>query len=143
MKKIIFPILAISLMLGSCKKYGCTNADALNYDSKAKTDNGTCNHEGSAVFWYNQAAANSLVADGASSLSLYVNNTLSGSQGTNTFFAVRPDCGADGSMSVTKDLGNLTVGNYTYSVVDQTGYLYWSGSLIINSNTCEAIELVW
>lgn len=39
----IFSFIALSTtMISSCSKEGCTNVSALNYDSKAKKDNGTC-----------------------------------------------------------------------------------------------------
>jgi hypothetical protein len=42
MKKVMFLMLAGSLVLGSCKKEGCTDATATNYDDKAKDDDGSC-----------------------------------------------------------------------------------------------------
>jgi hypothetical protein len=42
MKKVMFLILAGSLVLGSCKKEGCTDAAATNYDDKAKDNDGSC-----------------------------------------------------------------------------------------------------
>lgn len=38
----MFLMLAGSLVLGSCKKEGCTDATATNYDEKAKDDDGSC-----------------------------------------------------------------------------------------------------
>ncbi|MCB0481639.1 MAG: FixH family protein [Flavobacteriales bacterium] len=35
-------IMAIGLIFTSCKKEGCTNPDATNYNSKAKKDDGSC-----------------------------------------------------------------------------------------------------
>lgn len=33
------------LSLSACKKEGCTNMDAINYDSEANTDDGSCNFQ--------------------------------------------------------------------------------------------------
>lgn len=46
-KIIITGILGLSLAFGvtSCKKKGCTDTDATNYDAKAKKDDGTCQFE--------------------------------------------------------------------------------------------------
>ena len=38
----IIGILILALSLASCRKSGCTNPDALNYDAKAKVDDGSC-----------------------------------------------------------------------------------------------------
>lgn len=42
MKKVMFLMLVGSLVLAGCKKEGCTNSNATNYDEKAKTDDGSC-----------------------------------------------------------------------------------------------------
>ncbi|MGB1039818.1 MAG: cytochrome c peroxidase [Flavobacteriales bacterium] len=42
MKLRIIGILILALSLASCRKSGCTNPDALNYDAKAKVDDGSC-----------------------------------------------------------------------------------------------------
>lgn len=45
MKKVLFLTLAASsLFLNSCKKEGCTDPAALNYNEKAKKDDGSCTY---------------------------------------------------------------------------------------------------
>lgn len=44
MKNIVYIILATALTTASCNKNGCTDPEALNYDDKAKKDNGTCTY---------------------------------------------------------------------------------------------------
>jgi hypothetical protein len=44
MKNLLFIILALGLAVSSCKKKGCTDATALNYDANAKKDDGSCNY---------------------------------------------------------------------------------------------------
>lgn len=42
--KYIFLIFTIAVFF-SCKHEGCTDSDALNYDSKAKEDDGSCEYD--------------------------------------------------------------------------------------------------
>lgn len=42
MKKLFFALLVCSATLVACKKEGCTNPLATNYDKKAKKDDGSC-----------------------------------------------------------------------------------------------------
>lgn len=42
MKKLILPVFLISISLSSCKKTGCTDELATNYNEKAKKDDGSC-----------------------------------------------------------------------------------------------------
>lgn len=49
--KVSVMVLAAALAVGtvSCNRQGCTNPDAVNYDSKAKKDDGSCEVEDSSV----------------------------------------------------------------------------------------------
>ena len=42
MKNLIFLSILALTALGGCKKEGCTDSTATNFDSKAKKNNGTC-----------------------------------------------------------------------------------------------------
>src|SRR5690606_32283267 len=41
-KRILLPILMIGLLAISCKKEGCIDKEAENYNSEAKKDDGSC-----------------------------------------------------------------------------------------------------
>jgi len=145
-RKLLIPAL---LLLGasafySCKREGCTDPDSTVYDSKAKKDNGSCVYEGSHVFWYGKATADSLLANGYTSLSYYVDGTLVGSTAASVYFTGKPDCGANSSITVKKDLNGNKTKSYSYSVKDAvTGEEVWKGTLDFNANTCTAFELTW
>ena len=136
-------LLGLALLTTSCKKEGCTAADATNFNVEAKKDDGTCSYEGRQVLWYGESAANGLVLDGATSLTYYVDGQLVGSSAANIYWDVAPDCGQDASLTITKNLGAVKTQAYTYKVLDQTGWEYWSGVLNFNANTCTSLELTW
>ena len=46
---IITIAIAIMLVVAGCQKEGCTDPNAINYDSKAKKDNGTCVYPSSST----------------------------------------------------------------------------------------------
>jgi hypothetical protein len=142
-KIVLGIILGISLLNTSCKKEGCTDVDATNFNSEAKKDDGTCAFEGRNVVWFGESTANNLVSDGATSLTYYVDNQIVGSSAANIYWNVSPACGQDASVTITKSLGGVKSQAYTYKVVDQTGWEYWSGILNFNANTCTSLELTW
>jgi len=146
MKKLKLVLMALPitlLLMSSCKKEGCTDPDSKTYNADAKKDDGSCQYEGNSVLWYNETTSNYLQDDGAITLTYYVDGVVVGSSATSVYWTGSPDCGQNGSITITKDLGDVKSKSYTYSVIDQTGYEYWAGSLNFMANTCEATELIW
>ena len=135
--------ILVATTMTSCKKEGCTDSDSTTYDSESKKDDGTCQYEGETVFWYGQTTSNGLILDGATNLVFYVDGKVVGSSAANVYWAGEPDCGENASITITKDLGGVKTQSYTYSIKDQDGTEYWSGTLNFNANTCNAIELAW
>lgn len=137
--------LSIALITNSCdrKERGCTDPDSLTYDEFAEKNDGSCRYEGYAVIWYGEEASAGLTADGATALTFYLNDEVIGSSAASVYWASQPDCGDDGTVSVTQDMGKDKVKNYTLSVKDQEGFEYWNADLTFEGNSCLALELTW
>ncbi len=131
------------LTFNSCKKEGCTNADADNFDSAAKKDDGSCTYTGEVVLWYNSTTSDDLDFDGITTLTYYVDGVVVGSSSASVFWTGAPDCGTNGSITVTKDLGTSNSKSFNYSVKDQDGDEAWSGTLNFVGNQCTAVELTY
>ncbi len=144
-----FKFLTIGLLFSgaslftSCKKEGCTDSSSKNFNADAKKDDGTCKYEGQVVLWYGKATSTNLQDDGAITLTYYVDGKVVGSSATSVYWLSRPECGQNGSITITKDLGEVKNKSYTYSVKDQTGFEYWTGVANFTANTCESTELTW
>jgi hypothetical protein len=144
----LFGMLMMSgvIVMDSCKKdkvRGCTDPDSINYDALAEKNDGSCQYEGYAVIWYNQSASEGLVKDGASALTFYLNGEVVGSSAATVYWTSAPDCGANGSVSVTQSLGRNKTGSFNLTVKDQTNFEYWNTTLNMEANTCLALELQW
>lgn len=136
-------LIAGATLLSSCKKEGCTDPSAENYCDECKKEDHSCQFKGEIVFWYNQTAANGLANDGATSLTYYVDGQIVGSSAASVYWTGAPNCGQNSSITVSKSLGNVKNKSYDYSVKDQTGYTYWSGTANFTANTCATIQLTW
>lgn len=146
MKKVKFlmgaAVLSSIFMMTSCsKEQGCTDQNAVNFDILAEENDGSCQYEGEIVFWYNSATSAELLSYDVVSLTYYVNGQVVGSSSADVYWSGAPDCGQNGSVTVTQNLGNTTNLVYDYSVVDDTGYEIWSGVANFTANTCTSIEL--
>ena len=130
-------------MISCSKEQGCTDIDATNFSETAQEDDGSCGYKGRNIIWYGKTTAEKLVADGATTLTYYVEGSVVGSSAASVYWTGSPNCGIDGSVTISKDLGNVKSKSFSYSVKDQTGYEYFVGTLNFSANTCEAIELIW
>lgn len=137
--------LAITLATNSCdrKSRGCTDPDSINFDEFAEKDDGSCRYEGYAVIWYGEEASLGLVEDGAVALTFYLDGEVVGSSNAGVFWAEEPECGEDGSVSITEDLGRDKIKGYILSVKDQDDFEYWNTTIELEGNTCLALELTW
>lgn len=122
---------------------GCTDPDSINFNQLAERDDGSCEYEGEAVIWYGETASQGLINDGATALTFYVNGDVVGSSATTVFWAQEPNCGENGSITITRPLGRNKSQSYNLSVKDQDGIEYWNTTLTITGNTCLVFELTW
>lgn len=135
-------IIGTMLALSSCGKKGCTDAVATNYCEKCKKDDGSCTYKGAVQFWYKKATSDSLIADGSTSLTFYVDGAVIGSYAATVYFTGDPACGQASVVRSEKDLGTSKSKTSTYSVKDQTGFEVWSGSVTYDgTKSCTSYEL--
>ena len=141
-KNLLLRILILSsLLLPACKREGCTDSAAENYDAKAKKNDNTCRYEGSAVIWYGEEYSASLALTGSTSLRFFVDEQLVGSSDANVYFTGAPDCGQNGSITVTRDLGGVKGKTYPYKVENQLGTIIESGIINFVGGDCVKVEL--
>lgn len=142
---IIFLFLISGVtVISSCRKdivKGCMDSNSITYNPKADLDDGSCLYEGSAVIWYNQATANALLGDGATSLIYRLDDLIIGEGGI-VYRTVAPDCFQDWP-TIGRDLGALKNLACTLSVKDQRGFEYWRETILFSANTCLKFQLTW
>lgn len=128
--KLITVCLIVGVLFTNCGKKGCTNKDAINYDSKAKKDDGTCKYEGSVMFWMD----GSVTTNGA--VDVMVDGQVK--QITIDITSGTPSCGQSGCANFTK----LPVGTYNWTAEDQFPVSYQnSGTVEIKANVCTRFKL--
>ncbi len=104
-RKIIVLSLLIGIGLMSCKKEGCIDTDAKNYNADAKTDDGSCAYEAPFVVYFNQSTADNLTADGITNMEFYLGGKSLGTMSVADYATSIPECGGSVGLSTTVDLG--------------------------------------
>lgn len=152
---LLFSVLLFSFStLSSCKKEGCTDKLAKNYNAKAKKDNGTCSYVmgctdetasnfnvgaakddgtcefmGKAIFWTD--------CYGCCEVEVSIEGELKGR--TVLSFTEEPDvsgCYAAGCANV-----EMPAGTYSWSAVSTCYQVKYSGTVKITTNDCVIIQI--
>ncbi|WP_306643985.1 hypothetical protein [Sanyastnella coralliicola] len=137
----IYIVLVVVLALASCKQEGCRDMDAVNFDPAVDEDDGSCLFEGKVVFWYDEDVTFPLLADGAEVLTFYVDDAVIGTHIASEFWESAPGCGEEGSLSMTKYLGDEPYATCLYEVIDQDGFIRWTGEFGFSKGECVSFEL--
>ncbi|MEI6879913.1 MAG: hypothetical protein WCK82_01040 [Bacteroidota bacterium] len=145
MKKLltIMGVALLTAFVSGCGKSGCTDANAVNFESGAKKDDGSCTYKGNVVFWYGKTTAASLAAIGSTALTYYVDSKLVGSGAASVYWTGAPECSQAQSVTITEDLGIAKNKTYSYSIKDQDGDEIWTGVVNFTANTCLKMELTY
>ena len=141
MKKILLSSLIFSVVLASCGKKGCTDKVATNFDSKARKDNNTCEYSGSTVFWFNKASYDDFQRRGVDHLDIFLNDVLTTTASTKSYFSAPPDCGTEGATTLEKPLGKSKAQNFRFKAKDPFGFVIYDNVLEVKAGTCMVIEL--
>lgn len=128
--KNIFTILLLTVLAfggTSCKKEGCTNSGACNYDPDAEKDDGTCINKGQVTFWQINGSGYG-----------YTDVTINGSTAVITSeYSGIPACNSSGCANFT-----LCPGSYAYTAAEQSpGTATWSGIATVSEDGCMTIWL--
>ena len=135
---LLIAVVLFGFAITSCKKdkvKGCTTTSAKNFNSKAEEDDGSCQYEGSVVFWTNSLTS-------GESWNIYLNGLFQGNMAVN--FASAPSCGNTGALTIKKSLGSNKSQPYNISAAyvsaGTTGPISPIGTVTFEANTCTSIE---
>lgn len=133
-----------ALLFTSCKKEGCTNPAAENYDAKAKISDKSCTYNVDVVFWMKETTSLSLQGNGIEKLSFNLNAEPIGTSNTTKFWEKAPKCGDDGTIKFSKELTKSNGAPFYYSVthrVDEENVELWQGLIQLDTDSCRVILL--
>ena len=141
----IFAVVLLLPLITGCERkiLGCTDPNSINYNASANVNDGSCQYEGSIVFWIDPITADTLAAHKVTSLIYYVNGVMVGTSDPSIqYWVTPPECGQNASVTITESLGGVTILTYPYSVTDQSGNILWNtGNVTFVANGCNSYQL--
>jgi|GEM_PF-2177729 len=167
MKHILLLLIPIMLLAFSCKKEGCTDSFATNYDRSAEKDDGSClipgckdmdainynpnadvanescEYEGRVVFWKSQATSEAMVDTGATAIEIFLDGQLVGRESASSYLVNTPDCDAANLLSFTKNLGGdkNKVVNIIIKDAQDDMIIFKATTIEIDANRCLVYEM--
>lgn len=150
MKSLSILFLSSLFVFASCKKEGCMDNNANNYDSEAKKDNASCLYEASAIFWISASTSTSYQNSFIDELKVYIDGNYVGKMSTNSSLLSAPDCEAGGGVSYFEDLQTSSSKVVKYEVTyvplsfpgsDPDEVIEFEGSIKLNGGNCQPFQL--
>lgn len=145
----LIPILFIATILfTSCKKEGCTDSLAENYDQEADKNDNTCTYEGKVTFWLDANSSiefgNNMVDD----LFILIDEVKIGQMTTTSSLLNAPGCGSTG-VTHFESLGVDKSKQIKYKVTfeQQTGpftkeeFTHSEGNIKLEGGKCTTFQI--
>ena len=148
MKKLLYVLLIAPLFFHSCKKErdidGCSNEYAINFNSNATLDDGSCEYQRKVSFYLAESGSNYFSNTLSESLlSVYVNGSIAGYLNTQYYYDSSPTCGLNNNamLTVTLPISYTESEIVSYEIKRINGQTAYSNS-ILHDYTCKRIRLL-
>jgi hypothetical protein len=146
--KLFFILLSSFAILTACKKEGCTDNLAENFDKEAEKENNTCTYEGTLTFWINANSSIDFNNNMIDELFVYVDGTKIGQMTSTSNQLTTPDCGSIG-LTYYENFGleesKLISYKITYEQYVGPGpkeeFTYTEGTLKIEGGQCTTFQI--
>ena len=144
MKKILL-LSTLAIILNSCvvETGGCIEPAAINYESFADYDDGSCYYSSDVVFYEDVAAAVYFDLLDVEWLDLYVDGEYIGTLDATLGLTYVPNCNEIDAVVFSLEWDNASHSSFSWTIRDETGFKHYEGVEIIYPNECLPIELTF
>jgi len=142
--KTLLTLLTVLTIGASCEKdiYGCTDATAVNYNTEATEDDGTCtyNYTADLSIWFNSSFSETMLSYGIETLTIYLDDVSVGTMDMEKW-VVGPECNGPDRLTLTMEIGNNDLMHYDLVARDESGVSREEKSITIYKDECTSIQL--
>jgi len=139
-------LIGLSLILSvafSCKRHGCNDPNAKNYNVSANKNNGSCLYEGQIIFWLDSTTAHSADSANIETLFVYHNGNLMDQMSISNHSEDAPASDDTSGINFMLDMGYYDSGDFLFHVYDEDTIERWSSIHPVIAGSCVKVELEW
>lgn len=121
-----------------CKKSGCNDQLATNFDENATKGDASCKYDASVIFWIqddNQGIY------GVDTLLIMIDDVVIGKQSTATTFTVQPECKNAEVIKYHKDMGETVSESFRYRITTKDSLNLKEGQMNIIRSKCQFVSI--
>jgi len=133
---VILSVLLLSICLFSCKKLGCTDQNAMNFEKEAKKNDESCTYEGSVGIWFDSVKAQEYTADSIITLTYFVDGNNVGTISSGQYSNVSPNCDSPEVLTVEFNMGKVSSAVHSLIVKRETGLVIDSYNFTTEGGKC-------
>jgi hypothetical protein len=137
----IFAAAILSFVITGCYKPGCTDPAALNYDSKAKQDDISCEYTASVTFWATLAERDDLITLGHDTLRFELEGKIIDSMATAGFASTSGGCNTSGTKTIARQFSGNQERTYKYRVRGEDFVTVYEGFVTLKVDDCVPVKL--
>ena len=143
MKNVYVLFLGILLsFLTGCRKEGCTDYFADNYNQSAKKNNGSCTYSEKFIIWQGYETSQLFQQEGITGLAVYIDGQLIGTFLTSNYWTATPSCEQSGLLNTIIDMGKNDSKMINLEFRDQDGISLYNENILITAGSCNHYEIL-
>jgi len=139
----LFLLLPALFLFTDCAKKGCTDPNAINYDSEAERDDESCEYQANLLVWINESTSDSLISHSINELTVNFDNENIGTYQSDLHFTESPYCTEPTAFVYQKTWGEHASQEFAYKITDALGNILWQGNMPLQPNVCNSIQFIW
>lgn len=141
MKSIYLLSIVCLFCFSACKKLGCTDENATNYEEISQKNDGSCTYTCTLGIWFDVNKSILHALSNVTSFTYFVDGKEVGTVSINSYLSINPSCNTPDVLVVELNLGKTKSNTYKLWVKDQAGILIENYTITVEGGKCNLFML--